>query len=183
MSTFQLVDWNEDVVRKGTVGIDEEGKLLAHLQTSDEWFFVSLQNFDDLSVNLVGPAFLGKEADFHLVARQSMKGVVVIHAHPSTIRQINKVASTTGTGEHTFAHLRTTVVGEFTILVDHDVLTVNHLVEHIDAKHLQRMRREFQRLEELFGCEIISWVQAQVVTHGAAQFLLTDFRPRSRCFL
>ena len=68
VSSLQLVDRDEDVVRQRTVGIDEEGKLLAHLQTADERLLVALDDFDDLSVNLLRATLLGKEADLHLVA-------------------------------------------------------------------------------------------------------------------
>ena len=153
------------------------------MQTADEWFLVALEDFDDLSVNLLGATLLGKEADLHLVAWERMHRVVVIDTDSRAVRQIHIVAPAVGAGERAFAHLCVSVVGKLAVFVHHDVLTVNHLIKHIDAKHLERMRREFQRLEELFWSEICPWVQTQEVAHGAAQFLLADFRPRSGFFL
>ena len=139
LSAFEFIEWDDDVVWQLSVRRNEESSMLADLQHPDIRFLIPFDDFHHLSLQFLAVAFLGKEADFHLVARQSVECVLVIDAHPHSVRQINKVFASSRSAEYSLTDLGMPVVGHLPLIVMSDFSIVHHLVENVDGQHFERV--------------------------------------------
>lgn len=149
LGAFELVEGDHDVVGEGVGGCEQIGGVLGYLEGADVGLAAALDDFHDASFQAFAAVLLGVELHAHAVAGQGVAGVLVVDADAGPVGQVDEVASARGAVVDALDEGCGEVAADFSLLVAHDLVLLEHLVEEVDAHHLGGVRREVELTEEL----------------------------------